>query len=46
MASGEVDVSERIKVLRLSERGVYDREEIYPLLDKSFLCHVGYTIHG
>jgi nitroimidazol reductase NimA-like FMN-containing flavoprotein (pyridoxamine 5'-phosphate oxidase superfamily) len=41
MASGEVDVSERIKVVRLSERGVYDREEIYPLLDKSFLCHVG-----
>ena len=46
MTSGEVEVSERIKVVRLSGRGVYDREEIYPLLDKSFLCHVGYTING
>lgn len=44
MASSEV--SDRIKVVRLGNRGVYDRAEIYPLLDKSFLCHVGYTIDG
>ena len=38
--------SERTKVSRYSGRGIYQRDEIYPLLDKSFLCQVGYTING
>ena len=38
--------SERIRVSRYSGRGIYRRDEIYSLLDKSFLCQVGYTIHG
>ena len=38
--------SERIRVSRYSGRGIYRRDEIYSLLDKSFLCQVGYTIDG
>lgn len=38
--------SERTRVSRYSGRGIYRRDEIYSLLDKSFLCQVGYTING
>ena len=34
MANSEV--SDRIKVVRLPNRGVYDRDEIYSLLDTHF----------
>src|ERR1700694_3582443 len=32
------------QVKRLPDRGVYDREEIYKILDEGFLCHVGFTM--
>jgi nitroimidazol reductase NimA-like FMN-containing flavoprotein (pyridoxamine 5'-phosphate oxidase superfamily) len=36
----------RTQVKRLPERGVYEREEIYRILDEGFLCHVGFTVDG
>lgn len=38
--------SERTKVHRLPERGVYDREVIDAILDEALICHVGYIDDG
>src|SRR5579862_2958322 len=35
-------VTSRVK--RLPERGHYDRETVYRILDSGFICHVGYVI--
>ncbi len=34
----------RTKVSRLPQRAVYNREEIYAILDEGFVCHVGFVI--
>jgi len=34
----------RTTVRRLPERGHYDREEIYGVLDAGFICHVGFCV--
>lgn len=36
----------RTRVVREADRGVYDRETVYRILDEAFLCHVGFTIDG
>jgi nitroimidazol reductase NimA-like FMN-containing flavoprotein (pyridoxamine 5'-phosphate oxidase superfamily) len=36
----------RTQVRRLAQRGVYDRTEVYAILDEGFLCHVGFAIDG
>jgi uncharacterized protein len=36
----------RTRVRRLHERGRYDRETVYAILDSALLCHVGYVING
>ncbi len=33
--------SKRTRVRRLAERGRYDRETVYAILDEGFVCHVG-----
>ena len=38
--------SEKIKVKRVPKRGSYDRETIYRILDKEFVCHVGFIHEG
>lgn len=38
--------SARTRVVREPERGVYDREAVYRILDEAFLCHVGFTVDG
>ena len=38
--------SSRTQVERLPERGHYDRETIYAILDQAFLCHVGFVVDG
>lgn len=38
--------SARTRVVREPERGVYDRESIYRILDEAFLCHVGFSVDG
>jgi nitroimidazol reductase NimA-like FMN-containing flavoprotein (pyridoxamine 5'-phosphate oxidase superfamily) len=35
--------TERTRVVREPHRGVYDRLEIYKILDEGFVCHVGFT---
>src|SRR5947209_14354497 len=36
----------RTQVRRLPERGHYDRETIYSILDDAFLCHIGFVHDG
>ena len=36
----------RTRVKRLHERGHYDRETVYGILDAGVVCHVGYVIDG
>ncbi len=36
----------RTRVVRESDRGVYDRETVYRILDEGFLCHVGFVADG
>jgi len=38
--------TERTTVRRLPKRGVYDREQIYAILDEGFVCHVGFAVDG
>jgi len=33
-------------VVREPDRGVYDRETIYKILDEAFVCHVGFSVEG
>jgi nitroimidazol reductase NimA-like FMN-containing flavoprotein (pyridoxamine 5'-phosphate oxidase superfamily) len=33
-------------VRRLPQRGVYDKAQVYAILDEGFLCHVGFAIDG
>ena len=36
----------RMRVVRESDRGVYDRDTINQILDEGFLCHVGFVADG
>jgi len=36
--------SERTTVKRMAERGRYDIETIYSILDESYVCHVGIVV--
>jgi hypothetical protein len=38
--------TERTQVRRLPKRGAYDRETVYTILDKGFICHVGFVTDG
>lgn len=38
--------SERTRVRRLPERGVYERSEIYPVVDAALTCTVAYLLNG
>ena len=42
----EFDKTERNQVKRAPQRGRYDRETIYKILDAGFLCHVGFLADG
>jgi nitroimidazol reductase NimA-like FMN-containing flavoprotein (pyridoxamine 5'-phosphate oxidase superfamily) len=41
-----LSVTERTRVIREPQRGVYDRDAIYKILDEGFICHVGFAIDG
>ena len=41
-----VPPSERTRVVREPQRGLYDREAIYKILDEAFVCHVGFSMDG
>lgn len=38
--------TERTTVRRLPDRGKYDAETIYKILDEGFVCHVGFVVDG
>ena len=38
--------SARTRVVREADRAVYDREAVYRILDKGFLCHAGFVVDG
>jgi uncharacterized protein len=38
--------TERTRVKRLPDRGKYDRDTVYAILDAGVVCHVGYNIDG
>ena len=38
--------NERTRVVREPQRGVYDRETIYKILDEGIVCHVGFSADG
>ncbi len=42
----EFEKTERSRVKRLPDRGHYDRETIYAILDEALICHVGFVQDG
>ena len=36
----------RTRVVREPHRAVYDREEVYKILDEGLLCHIGFAVDG
>jgi uncharacterized protein len=38
--------TERTTLKRLPQRGSYDREVVYSILDEGFVCHVGFAVDG
>lgn len=38
--------TERTTLKRLPQRGSYDRELVYKILDEGFVCHVGFAVEG
>jgi len=38
--------TERTALKRLPQRGSYDREVVYRILDEGFVCHVGFAVEG
>src|SRR5260370_32680271 len=38
--------TKRTTVKRLPNRGHYEREPVYEILDEGFICHVGFVIEG
>ncbi len=42
----QITKAERNHIRRLPERGHYDRETIYRILDEALICHVGFVANG
>jgi uncharacterized protein len=38
--------TDRTRVVREPQRGIYDRDAIYAILDEAFICHVGFAADG
>jgi len=38
--------TERTRVVREPQRGVYDRETIHTILDEGLVCHIGFSMDG
>jgi len=46
MVADSFGVNERTRVVREPQRGIYDRDVIYAILDEAFVCHVGFSVEG
>ena len=44
--SNDLEKTERSRLRRLPERGAYQREAIYRILDEGIICHVGFNVEG
>jgi len=44
--SDELEVTSKTRVRRIAERGVYERDTIYGILDEALICHVGLVENG
>lgn len=42
----ELPPSERATLKRLPQRGAYDRETLYRILDEGLICHIGFAVDG
>ncbi|MGC1999138.1 MAG: pyridoxamine 5'-phosphate oxidase family protein [Candidatus Acidiferrales bacterium] len=42
----EFTPTKRTKVQRLPDRGKYDRETVFSILDEGFVCHLGFVVDG
>jgi nitroimidazol reductase NimA-like FMN-containing flavoprotein (pyridoxamine 5'-phosphate oxidase superfamily) len=38
--------TDRTTVKRLANRGVYDRDTVYAILDEALICHAGFVVNG
>lgn len=38
--------TERTQIRRHAERGVYDMNQIYAILDEGYICHLGFALEG
>ncbi len=41
-----LEPTSRTKIKRLPQRGHYDRDLIYSILDEALICHIGFAIEG
>jgi uncharacterized protein len=41
-----LNITPRTQIKRLPQRGEYDRDTIYQILDEGLICHVGFAIEG
>jgi uncharacterized protein len=41
-----INPTERTRVRRHAERGVYDLAQIYSILDEGYICHLGFVVDG
>ncbi len=46
MSENNFNIDGRNKVKRVPDRGHYDRETLYQILDDAFVCHVGFVMDG
>jgi nitroimidazol reductase NimA-like FMN-containing flavoprotein (pyridoxamine 5'-phosphate oxidase superfamily) len=46
MTTGTFERTKRNRVVRMPERGHYDRESVYGIIDEALLCHVGFAQEG
>lgn len=42
----EFDKTDRTTLKRLPKRGVYNRDQVYGIVDEGFVCHVGFALDG
>lgn len=45
-AQDTLEATQRTQIRRIPQRGEYDRETIYQILDEGLICHVGFAIDG
>ncbi len=44
--SNEYPITSRNKVKRVPQRGSYDKDTLYEVLDAGFICHAGFVVEG